>query len=379
MQTVFSYIIRKQFSSEYENVATEALAYILNSSESARKGMMKVLRNIAPDMPDLQFRTQQTEGSLQTEDNIRPDMTGYHESETRVFFENKFWAGLTENQPISYLEKLIEYTQPTILLMVVPDAREQTMLRVMSHILEEKGISSKDWNGTSGSMIRSISTEISRKSGPILALTSWKKLLSFLEHEVADDARTTNDLLQLKALCEAADSDAFVPISSMQISDQRTPAFILQLNTIVQRSVELAITKRILNTTGLLPRSNWERIGRYARIYEQGVGFWFGIHFRLWKNHGESPLWLVFDEGWSRSLEVQPLLEPWGIKEGVTTAFENNEFAVAIDIALGEDKDEVIRKVVDRLNKIAEVLKVLPPRVKLLPPNAAPETGNLNI
>jgi len=110
MQTVFSYIIRKQFSSEYENVATEALAYILNSSESARKGMMKVLRNIAPDMPDLQFRTQQTEGSLQTEDNIRPDMTGYHESETRVFFENKFWAGLTENQPISYLDKLIEYT-----------------------------------------------------------------------------------------------------------------------------------------------------------------------------------------------------------------------------------------------------------------------------
>jgi len=262
--------------------------------------------------------------------------------------------------------------------MVVPDAREQTMLRVMSHILEEKGISAIDWNGTSGSMIRSISTEISRKSGPILALTSWKKLLSFLEHEVADDARATNDLLQLKALCEAADSDAFVPISSIQVSNQRTPAFILQLNTIVQRSVELAITKRILNTTGLLPRSNWERIGRYARIYEQGVGFWFGIHFRLWKNHGESPLWLVFDEGWSRSLEVQPLLEPWGIKEGVTTAFENNEFAVAIDIALGEDKDEVIRKVVDRLNKIAEVLKVLPPRMKVLPPNAAPETGNPN-
>lgn len=52
-QTVFSYIIRKQFSTEYENVATEALAYILHSSESTQNGMMKLLRAVAPDIADL--------------------------------------------------------------------------------------------------------------------------------------------------------------------------------------------------------------------------------------------------------------------------------------------------------------------------------------
>jgi hypothetical protein len=167
-----------------------------------------------------------------------------------------------------------------------------------------------------------------------------------------------------------------MPVSSVQLSDQRTPAFILQLTTIVQASVELAVTKHVLNKKGLLPSSNWERIGRYARIYEKGVGFWFGIHFRLWKTHGETPLWMTFDEGWSRALDVKPLLERWGAKEGVTTAFENNEFAVAVDIALGEDKDEVIRSIVNRLSKIADVLKVLPPSTKVLPPNASPETGD---
>jgi hypothetical protein len=195
-----------------------------------------------------------------------------------------------------------------------------------------------------------------------------------LELEVTDDPSARSDLLQLQALCDAADSDAFTLISSKQVSDQRTPAFILQLTTVVQASVELAVTKHVLNKKGLLPSSNWERIGRYARIYEKGVGFWFGIHFRLWKTHGESPLWMTFDEGWSRALEVKPLLERWGAKEGVTTVFENNEFAVAIDIALGEDKEEVIRSIVGSLSKIADVLKELPQPTKVLPPEPSPET-----
>jgi hypothetical protein len=139
----------------------------------------------------------------------------------------------------------------------------------------------------------------------------------------------------------------------------------------------LAVTEGVLNTNRLLPQANSERTGRYAKISKQGVGIWFGIHFRLWKTHGETPLWMVFSStGWGRALEVQPLLERWGAKEGVTTAFENNEFAVAIDIELGEDKDVVIRSIVSRLSKIADVLKVLPPSTKVLPPNASPETGD---
>ena len=110
MQTVFSHIVQKRFSQVNEDVATDALAFVLHSSESARNGMMKLLRGVAPNMPGLRFRTQQTEGS------IRPDMWGYDEGEPRVFVENKFWAGLTDNQPVSYLRQLSEYTQPTVLL-----------------------------------------------------------------------------------------------------------------------------------------------------------------------------------------------------------------------------------------------------------------------
>ena len=98
MSTLFSHIIQKRFSQVNEDVATDALAYILESSEAARRGMMKLLWGITAGLPQLRFRTQQAEGT------IRPDMWGYGETEPRVFVESKFWAGLTDNQPCLVLE-----------------------------------------------------------------------------------------------------------------------------------------------------------------------------------------------------------------------------------------------------------------------------------
>lgn len=353
MQTVFSHIVQKRFSQVNEDVATDALAFILHSSESARNGMIKLLRGVVPNMPDLQFRTQQTEGG------IRPDMWGYDQSKPRVFIENKFWAGLTENQPIPYLKKLADYEQPTVLLVVVPEAREQTLWRELSRRLSNDNITAINRENSAG-IVQSITTEC----GPILALTSWSKLLSALELEVADDRAARSDLLQLRALCEAADSEAFLPVSSEELSDQRAPAFILQLNTVVQAAVELAITEGVLSIKRLNPQASWDRIGRYARLSgEQGVGMWIGIHFGLWKKHGGTPIWLFFSqESFSRSAEVRPLLEPWASKEGVFTIYQNGDYAVAIDIESGVDKEQVIRKIVDRLKGIAEVLSSLNPK-----------------
>ena len=84
---------------------------------------------------------------------------------------------------------------------------------------------------------------------------------------------------------------------------------------------------------------------------------WLGIHFGLWKKHGGTPIWLLTTQyPISRTLEVRPLLELWAAKEGVLTTFQNDELAVAVDIAFGEDKDQVVRSVVDRLKGVADVL-----------------------
>jgi hypothetical protein len=308
MPTVFSHIVSNRLSQEYENVATESLAFILQYSESARNGMMKLLRGVVPNMPNLRFRTQQTEQQNEllnerlTKRNIRPDMLGYDDLGTRVFIENKFEAGLTDNQPKSYLKQLAKCTQPAVLLVVVPEAREETMWGELNRRIKIAGITATDWDATSGSIVHSIKTE----HGTILALTSWTRLLSALNDEVADDQSARSDLLQLQALCEAADRNAFVPISPAVVSDQRTPAFILQLSSIVQMSIDKAVNEGVLNLTGTTRQANWERIGRYAYVSNRrDVGFWLGIHFSHWKTYGRTPLWLVFSGSqWGRSREV---------------------------------------------------------------------------
>jgi hypothetical protein len=125
-------------------------------------------------MPELRFRTQQTEGS------IRPDMWGFDGVNPRVFVENKFWAGLTDNQPVNYLRQLSEYTQPAVLLFVVPAEREQTLWRELIRRLEDAGISAPDKKTAAG-----IAQYSPTSIGPILALTSWTRLLAVLEHETS--------------------------------------------------------------------------------------------------------------------------------------------------------------------------------------------------
>ncbi|MCU0784701.1 MAG: hypothetical protein MUF81_11790 [Verrucomicrobia bacterium] len=247
MSTVFSHIVQKRLSQENENVATEALNYILNSSEAARKGMMRLLGGVAK-MPELRFRTQQNEG------NSRPDMQGCDDDgKPRVFVENKFWAGLTENQPVSYLRVLAAYAQPTILLVVGPEARKETLWREISERLCDEKIGTKQQ--TVIGIFRTVNTSI----GPILALTSWKSLLDALESEVSDDKSARSDLVQLQALCEAADSEAYLPISSEESSNQRTPALILQLSSIWESAVGMAVTQGILNLKGTTRQAAAER------------------------------------------------------------------------------------------------------------------------
>ena len=352
MSTVFSHIVQKRLRKESENVATAALAFILDSSEAARNGMMKLLRGVAPQLPPrLWFRTQQTD------DDNRPDMRGVDSENTpHVFVENKFWAGLTENQPVSYLRSLAKQTHPTILLMVAPEARLETLWWELNQRLDKDKISVTKREATAG-IVRCITTGT---NGPILALTSWAELLSSLERELAKDSATSRDLLQLRSLCEAMDCDAVAPISAEEVSHQRTPAFILQLSAIVQASVDLAVIEGALDLADLRRQANFTRIGRYAYLgAERQVCIWVGIHFGLWKAHGGTPLWVVFSDKEGRSREVRPLLEPWAAQMRIFAANEQEDFAVALNLPFGEEKDAVIRVVVDRLKAIAEKLSGL--------------------
>ncbi len=343
MPTVFSHIIEKRFSRVREDVATDALAFILRRSEKVRLGLLKLLRVLEPDLPELYFRTQQVE------ENMRPDMAGIAYDGLHVFLENKFWAGLTDNQPVAYLKRLADSTSPTILLVVAPAAREQSLWRELLRRVEQANITVDEQSPTSGFLC------CARTSvGPWLVLTSWAQLLVHLEQEIVDDSETQSDLLQLRALCESADDDAFLPVALEDLSDQQLPGFILQMSRLVRETIEHGVTEGLVETGGLMPQASWDRIGRYARFTgEDATGFWIGIHFQYWKEQGASPIWMIFPEGdFGRAEEVAPRLEPMLVEKGIPYVEREGEFSVALDIPRGEDKAVVVCHILDFMKSV---------------------------
>ena len=58
----------------------------------------------------------------------QPDLTIYDSAgQHRLFVENKFWAGLTDAQPVTYLSHLPQDNDPSALVFLVPEERVRSV------------------------------------------------------------------------------------------------------------------------------------------------------------------------------------------------------------------------------------------------------------
>jgi hypothetical protein len=246
--------------------------------------------------------------------------------------------------------------------MIVPKKRELMMWRELSRRLGDERMLTAGEDSPAG-IVRSITT----KQGPVLALTSWGELLSLLKVEASNDPDATSNLRQLRALCDAADNEAFMPIYANEATNQHIPMLILQLGILIEDSVKKARDEGVLDTTGNRTGMSWDTIGRWAKFSSNQVvraEAWFGIHFSLWKKHGGTPLWLSFTaSSYGRAPEVSRYIKPWAKRNGIITAIHNkNCFAVAVNITVGKERDKVVDDIVDLFKRVAEELSSLEPR-----------------
>lgn len=314
--------------------------------------MRSFLRGILPGLPDLDFRTQIAEG------HILPDMWGYRGSDTFVYVENKFWAGLTEQQPVSYLHELANYPNPTLLIMVVPGAREQMMISQLSQRIQRAEISIEKLETKPKGVVWCVKTSI----GPYLALTSWARLLGILELAAVDDFAAQRDLALLRSLCDSADIDRFMPLNSEELTNQNTPALLTQIGRIIRECADKGVHEGFFSRKGLTEASTFNGFGRYIQLPDgNGAGAWYGIDFTLWKAHG-TPLWLKFaNTQWGRAAEVESLLREWRQGDYQLAKNQNGEFAISINLATGIERDELIEQIIDQMREISKVLSDLPP------------------
>ncbi len=131
------------FSSHPENVATEALNYILNHSSVAQRAFLQFVAQANVELPDtLLFRTQAV-----GDDDAIPDLVGTDSEARQVFLiEAKFWAGLTDNQPVTYLKRLPSQADG-LLLFIAPALRFDTLWTELLRRCKNEDVAEQSHNG----------------------------------------------------------------------------------------------------------------------------------------------------------------------------------------------------------------------------------------
>ncbi len=329
------------FSSGSENAATKALAYVLNSSASAMEALDDLVRSGVTDVnPVRKVRTQRV-----YPDGVRPDLVGFEDEDgkrQRVFVEVKFWADLTDKQPVGYLDKLPEKDGPAVLLFLVPDDRVWKLWPILRERLCNARKRMSDIDAERKCM---------REEGTdrYLMIIGWTSLLDCIAARVRDagEQGIEADVRQLRGLVQYG-SDG---IRGQDEEDDR------YLRLIIDSATDQAARGGWLSTKGLRRVRRKGRYGRFVRFLESGVTPWFGINDELYKNVGETRLWLRFSppppkpkRGLLNQAQFGALREHYQRTRGADYSW------VPLDLKPDVEFSVVLDDVLDELQRVSEVL-----------------------
>ena len=331
-------------TSQVEVAATKALAYILDNSASARKGLLDLVENTVGARLESVTRFVAEDAYKTNGGEVgRVDFAGYdHEGKRRVVGEAKFGAALSPGQGSGYLGQLEKGN--SVLLFVVPDYR-------IDHLWEEvrtdvEGGQSQWKLGQTKTQGRIKSADVEEHDGHLM-MVSWQNLLLRMQENASGETQTQADIQQLLGLTERLDRDAVLPFGKEDLS----PHFGRRMRDlrIIYDDVISRIRKENWVTawygTSRYPQSAY---GQFCQI--SGVGSWFGVYYRLWARGDceETPFWLEVD-----NCPHSILAE---IDNQLNVKTVNNK-SIPIRLKLGVERQEIVDSIVDQLVIISQIIR----------------------
>lgn len=303
------------------------------------------------DLPEfLAFRSQ---GSI--ENMAQPDLIGSDEHGNRnLIVEIKFWAGLTENQPITYLKALPSGT-PGILLVICPAQRIEVLWEKLVTKVAESSLN----HGATTRMESGFLYCPVNDQHHMVAL-SWRQLLGVLrrEAETANDYTFLSDTTQLQGLCDRMDSQAFLPLHPDHIGSD-VGMRIQHFANIVDELVAEMRMNHDADTTGLSTGGGQSTYVRFFRLGVFGLGFQYSP--RYWSQYGDTPFWLKLDflsgpAGWSEASWISKGLDklPSGKYYRIPYGDEGN--IVGLNVPTGVEHEGVLNALIEQVKEVVTIV-----------------------
>ena len=340
--SLLAYLVPR-ITSRIEDIATDALAFILNKSENCREAFNSLLRDGGFDAELVTgFQTQVT-----YEDGSRPDMNGYDKTGAkRLLVESKFWATLLQGQASGYLDQL-DGEGPGMLLFIAPESRLITLWPEIERQVRD-----------AGKEIEQIETQSNIRKARIadsdkgLMLVSWDQLLRRLSDAVGGDSQVASDIQQLGGLARLQDAEAFLPIHMEEFAPS-LPRRVRQINRLVDDVIRQGSQEIKISTSGLGATPQREGYGRYFRFTDVPGVLYLSVNYLLWSTEADTPLWLWINGDvpvdFDQLLDKYPSLAEY---EGY------GYYDVPIRLKAGVEYQAVLNDVLRQIKEIKESLKL---------------------
>lgn len=273
-----------------EDVATIALQYLLSQSNELNQAFTHLISlSIEKTIDtDLQYVCQAV-----GEEKERPDMAGIDKAGKEVILcEMKFYAGLTKNQPLGYLERL-KNKGGTGLVFVCPFSREISLWTKLKELCSQ-------------CQVEKVNDRCIRVDGISMAILSWTEILELLRKVASASAMEfLADIQQLEGYCAQMDSDAFIPFTFEELTAENAKKA-NRFYDVVDKTLDLLCAEEDVATSykGFKASANRRGYIRSLIVDEFTVSLYYDRE--LWKTSGslETPFWVSIRENWKETPRI---------------------------------------------------------------------------
>jgi len=350
MGSLLGAIIGK-FTNQFENVATEGLAHIISSSELVRKQLLTYLNTklVLPEAmhSDFDISTQFSDSN----DAAIPDLALLFSGQQKLLIEVKFWAKLTKNQPLTYLQKLNQQNGECLFFLVpqqrIPILKNEIIQKME---LEIGGKIAYEFSGNN----------IIFNDFASIGLLSWEELMGFLNERVDfTEPHIKADLDQLQQMIQKMLSPDFLPfeVGDFDFNAHRKYIQMIELIDDCIDSNPKFNTKNLSYGGGKNSYQRWFLISDY---YTAGLE----LHYRYWEKY-ENPIWLVmYGSTWQNKGKVpfkempqfEASLKIKGIVYMVINENGYRKLVFPIAVPYGQDKETCLLNIQMQLDFICACL-----------------------
>lgn len=323
-----------------EDVATISLQYIISQAEELRDAFNRLLGNrLQQNLSDVVKYSCQATGQNQE----RPDISGKDSSGNEILLcEAKFYAGLTENQPLTYLKRLKEGNGKG-LVFICPKARITNLWTKVCSLCQ----------APEPQIIDEYCVTV---DGVAMSIITWDEILSELERvAVASVPEMRSDINQLVGYCREMDMEAFIPFTSEELGaitakkQQRYSQVIIETTNRIHADKKLKTTKATRNSYN----SGFEykmRVNQYYVYLVYDEILW------MTDTSKETPFWLlIMDEEKKQTEEIRTILRKLPERIIEDEAYWNHY--IALEPLVNATLDEVAEDLQRQIYKYLEMFK----------------------